>query len=335
MKYFYQNLSTENEIIFEDSFLKIEKRYFDYLQQKIEEKRINRKAFSKNILFSQDYESFFIRERDSITIYNKSKSLLAARSFILTFLGDALRWIKDIAGVFLLQGKNLDEDEYYLYLYLPEAYLAMKGQIEKKDDEYLIKIHFSDEMIFGLIALYQQKKLISSKLETSDFALVSVNYQKSEVAQYYKKLVLIYNNSVFFSNPKEECQEQFLLTNYIAVNVIAEINEKMAKKDSLRMKNLYSGEIEEIPLNQVKDYLIKAKIQNDRLIYQETVKIGYQALSDRQIPYCKTHLPKEDENYLYLIPLSENNKDNNCVVCGEKSICHVIKLQKFSSLINK
>ena len=109
----------------------------------------------------------------------------------------------------------------------------------------------------------------------------------------------------------------------------------MAKKDSLRMKNLYSGEIEEIPLNQVKDYLIRAKIQNDRLIYQETVKIGYQALSDRQIPYCKTHLPKEDENYLYLIPLSENNKDNNCVVCGEKSVCHVIKLQKFSSLINK
>lgn len=335
MKYFYQNLLAENEIIFEDSFLKIEKRYFDYLQQKIEKKRINRKAFSKNILFSQDYESFFIRERDSITIYNKSKSLLAARSFILTFLGDALRWIKDISGVFLLQGKNLDEDEYYLYLYLPEAYLAMKGQIEKKDNEYLIKIHFSDEMIFGLIALYQQKKLISSKLETSDFALVSVNYQKSEVAQYYKKLVLIYNNSVFFANPKEECQEQFLLTNYIAVNVVAEINEKMAKKDSLRMKNLYSGEIEEIPLNQVKNYLIRAKIQNDRLIYQETVKIGYQALSDIQIPYCKTHLPKEDENYLYLIPLSENNKDNNCVVCGEKSVCHVIKLQKFSSLINK
>ena len=54
MKYFYQNLLAENEIIFEDSFLKIEKRYFDYLQQKIEEKKINRKAFSKNILFSQD-----------------------------------------------------------------------------------------------------------------------------------------------------------------------------------------------------------------------------------------------------------------------------------------
>lgn len=107
MKYFYQNLSTENEIIFEDSFLKIEKRYFDYLQQKIEEKRINRKAFSKNVLFNQNFESFFIRERDSITIYNNSKSLLAARSFVLTFLGDALRWIKDISGHFYCREKIL------------------------------------------------------------------------------------------------------------------------------------------------------------------------------------------------------------------------------------
>lgn len=270
-----------------------------------------------------------------------SNDIFKTRSVILDLFSSISNLFYLNLGLYLVSGYySFDENIYSAGVISKEGryYECLKAEIIKKDN-YVLKMILNDNIVLAITQFFNDFKLIHSNIAPHNFGFIILDRNKPDVIKKYKDILLRFNKEQFLKIDNNKLiKEQYQLINDSFCQFILELNYRNARKNSLKIINLYNHLENEVSIDELNDYLNKQILDNNSCIYKEAVNI-YRNITKRKFSKnnvgvfnictkCKAELEKYQEDYYLLHLFSSRNRQCNCDVCQCKTNEEVLILKK-------
>lgn len=261
-----------------------------------------------------------------LNIYYKSHSIINSRSKALNILSEIEKVIKDKSSLFMLNG-YIDNNICGGILLKEKFYCFFKTEIIESDGFYFLSVCIDKAIVFAINDNFNETRLIDPTLFKNPIGgvLISDNMEKrKKLEEMIKKLNAIYSQKEQYKDCYDDLENK--------VPFIITLTSSSVKKNLIKIKNVILNQINEIPLEEVREYIDKEVILIKNKIYKQSIEMFYEYCNQNNIIYlcdkeCEKEKELKQENILFTPFMMRLNK-KNCAYCNKKAEKEYIILKR-------
>ena len=291
------------------------------------EKHLSKREYKRVFSYENIYSFLDKKEKyyayDSLILHGFAyfDNEVDAKAEALSLLNEYSRIIKNLTGLFLLEGYNhkLKEDVIASGFIgsNDHFYPCFKAYIDKEDDLYRVDFYYLKEIIDGLVLLHNDLQYFPYLIIDNKIGVVVLDKNDITSKQKMNEFIKKYEKlNPLVANLNLGASEKF---NYIEKQGIPYIIQ-IKKHGILSVKDVYKKDFFDYDENEFLDILDKRFSSNKEIIFTHTMENVQECLNSKANYFCKDCLNKIEitDDVEIIRPFSQRNK-NVCCLCQKDS----------------
>lgn len=222
--------------------------------------------------FFQKHRIFFIRFPDRIETYVRVDTETEARSEILSAMNALERMAKKELNLYLFGGYDTERgaNAYTSGILRMDGLLetCFTASFERRNEAYVVRMTYTDRIVFAVAAYFDDTGILPFSCCPHPIGGILLQEEKSGVREKGQELHRMFAPYRYFASEGENAGERYHLAESRGCQFIVEVNHRNAHRDWCRIKNVPCGTIEELPLHQAEDFILKERVKNEMRLYK-------------------------------------------------------------------